>query len=340
MMPTSSQQTVSGVVWPTVVGLPGRNKTLRQQSDSTERIIDSWPNCRRPGNSFEAQRTGSSRKSLEVPCSPGSRKSVEVTLSPTGSLNKANSLLRGPGNAADGTIGSEGWWHHMDHSQMNMSPTDDSTSKSQTKATGGSALPYSSVTRKQSLWADEEPAAAAAPPLPAAASALKPEEPTFKLAEAPAPTPAAPGASSVPAGSSNTTDNVGGPLQSGAGSGWWTRMDNSPLNQPPETKPLTDGAAVRKGERVMGGGFTPQFHIAGSGGRYGSIFAEESVQPAADQQSGDPSRPLAQQVADWGPFCGQQPSSTAAAGSAFGGGGGAEGEEEDCWTSFASAPKA
>ncbi|GLC47383.1 hypothetical protein PLESTB_001360500 [Pleodorina starrii] len=272
----------------------------------------------RPGSSFEAQRTTTSRKSVEVPVALFTNRSGEpTTLSPTNSLQKTNSQLRGPGYAAEGTIGSEGWWHHMDHSQMNEAPVDGATATGQAKA--GFCLPYNLTGQKQTLWADETPAAAApspaspvpAAPAPAVAAAAE-ATPAAPAPAAAAPVAPAPAAATGGDGSAVTQQNA-------ATTGWWVHMDNSILNQPAETGPLAPGA-VRKGERVMGGGFTPQFSVAG-GNRYGSIFPEETQQ---QQQPGD-AQVLEQKVASWTPFCGPQ-------------GGSATGDDD--WSNFASAPKA
>ncbi|GIL87519.1 hypothetical protein Vretimale_1579 [Volvox reticuliferus] len=284
----------------------------------------------RPGNSFEAQRTASSRKSVDVPAQPVSRKSTEANSSPTDSLTKANSLLRGPGNAAKGTIGSEGWWHHMDNSQMNEPPTEAVKTAGQVKPTA--FVPQYSITgERKSLWADEVPAAAASPPESAAPFlgeySIKASETLKNASEA---VPATAAAAQAPV--SVVNGDGGATIQNAGTTGWWAHMDNSILNKPAETAPLEAGA-VRKGERVMGGGFAPQFNVAG-GNRYGSIFADESVQRQQQQQQhqaaeqGD-TKALLQEVAEWGPFCGQQGGSADVGAIA-----------EDEWSNFATAPKA
>ncbi|GLI70028.1 hypothetical protein VaNZ11_014764 [Volvox africanus] len=280
----------------------------------------------RPSNSFEAQRTASSRKSVEVPAPPMSRKSSEENSSPTGSLTKANSLLRGSGNAAKGTIGSEGWWHHMDNSQMNEPPTEIKKSAGQVKTTA--FVPQYSITgERKSLWADEVPAAAASPPC-SACPLLGERSPKASetFANASEAVSAATAAAQAPVSAVNS--EAGATIQNAGTTGWWAHMDNSILNKPADTAHLEAGA-VLKGERVMGGGFTPQFNVAG-GSRYTSIFADESVQRQQQQaaEQGD-TKALQQQVAEWGPFGGQQGGPTNI---------GAIAEEE--WSGFATAPKA
>lgn len=95
-------------------------------------------------------------------------------------------------------------------------------------------------------------------------------------------------------------------------------MDQAVLNQAPEA-PLEAGA-VKKGERVMGGGFVPQFGVAG-GSHYKSIFEEQDGAKAAEA--------VAEQVAAWAPMAGAcAPAAAAAAGAAA----------EDDWSGFAAAP--
>lgn len=59
-------------------------------------------------------------------------------------------------------------------------------------------------------------------------------------------------------------------------------MDNGILNQPPESAAPAPGAVV-KGERVMGGGFVPQFGVAG-GNAYKSIFAADESKVAEGER--------------------------------------------------------
>ncbi|KXZ45281.1 hypothetical protein GPECTOR_56g377 [Gonium pectorale] len=292
----------------------------------------------RPAATTTAPRAASLRKTDEP---TSSRKSMDVG-SP-GSLGKSNSLLRGPGNAAEGSIGSEGWWHHMDHSQMNE-PAEVEHNKSAAQSAGFTPQ-YGVTGQSRSLWAEEpappaqqpasQPAAQAFATTPAAAPASTP-------AAAPAPAPASVPDAPVPSGDTATTvaepapsvtATVAGAVSSGGGSGatvqpgtagWWTHMDNSILNQLAEAAPPPPGA-VRVGERVMGGGFTPQFNVAG-GNAYGSIFDRQPPLPqpqtAADVEAAE------RQVDAWAPFNEGQGCAQALAAVA-----------EDDWTGFSSAPK-
>ncbi len=91
-------------------------------------------------------------------------------------------------------------------------------------------------------------------------------------------------------------------------------MDQAVLNQAPEA-PLEAGA-VKKGERVMGGGFVPQFGVAG-GSHYKSIFEQQDGAKAAEA--------VAEQVAAWAPMAGACAPAAAAAGA------------EDDWSGFSAA---
>ncbi|GIL44040.1 hypothetical protein Vafri_1609 [Volvox africanus] len=213
----------------------------------------------------------------------------------------------------------------MDNSQMNEPPTEAAKTAGQVKATA--FVPQYSITgERKSLWTDEVPAAAASPP-GSAASLL--EERSPKASEAFANVSeavlAATAAARAPVSAVNS--EAGATIQNVGTTGWWAHMDNSILNKPADTAHLEAGA-VLKGERVMGGGFSPQFNVAG-GNRYASIFGDESVQRQQQQAEQGDTKALQQQVAEWGPFCGQQgvPADV-----------GAIAEEE--WSGFATAPKA
>ncbi|KAG2430406.1 hypothetical protein HXX76_009931 [Chlamydomonas incerta] len=293
-------------------------------------------------SSIDAIRQGSMpRSSLDK----GSALSPVGSVGSPGGLKQAHSLLRGPGQAAAGTIGSEGWWHHASEAAMNEPPKDDKGEKK----TAGFVPMYSNIPglAKKSIWDEEpaasEPAAAAPPPVststvsgsafaaPAAgsiaAAAAPPAAPAAELA-APAAAEAAPAAPAAAEAASEAHSEGGAAPPAGAkGDGWWTRMDNGVLNQPPESAAPAAGAIV-KGERVMGGGFVPQFGVAG-GNAYKSIFAEEGTQSAAEA-----AKPVEKAVADWAPFAGaveQQagaPAATCATAVA-----------DDDWSGFTSAPK-
>ncbi|KAG2483232.1 hypothetical protein HYH03_017889 [Edaphochlamys debaryana] len=269
------------------------------------------------------QRTGSlTRPGLTMPDRAGSsggsmRRSMDPA-SPAGSLPKATSLLRGPAQAAEGTIGSEGWWHHMDHAATNEPPLDD------TKATKAVAfVPQTAITgQRQNLWADEEKAADVPAP-PAAGSIAAAAAPAAAAAEASAPVAVPAAVLSVAAEAAAAgSPGVGSPsgLKGPDDKGWWARMDAGILNQQAE-KAADEAGAVRKGERVMGGGFTPQFGVAG-GCRYGSIF------DGGEAKAAEEAKPVEEAVKQWAPFTEGAPAATCAAGAAV---------EED-WSGFASAP--
>ncbi|KAG2448116.1 hypothetical protein HYH02_006701 [Chlamydomonas schloesseri] len=286
------------------------------------------------------------------------RSSLDKGLSPVGSvgspgaLKQSHSLLRGPGHAAEGTIGSEGWWHHADEAAMNEAPKEDKDKK-----TAGFVPMYSNIPGlvKKSIW-DQEPAAsepaaaetasftgsafaapatgsiaaAAAPAVAPAATAAPAAAPAAAATATTAATDAAAPAAAEPARAEAAVRSEGGsaPPAGAKGDGWWTRMDNGILNQPPESAAPASGAVV-KGERVMGGGFVPQFGVAG-GNAYKSIFAEEEAKSAAEA-----SKPVEKAVADWAPFAGAEQVAPAASCAVAN----ATTVAEDDWSGFASAPK-
>ncbi|PNH10649.1 hypothetical protein TSOC_002600 [Tetrabaena socialis] len=268
---------------------------------------------------------GASFEAVRATGSMGRNASLDLPTSPAGSLPKAGSMLRGPGNAAEGSLGSEGWWKHMDHSQMNEPPEHDAKKGEAAVKPAGFTPQFGVTGQKQSLWADEEPAQApAVPASPAAAPASAASAAAPAVLEAPAsPAAAPPAAVSSPAPSPlglAPAHAAGDATIKDAGTtGWWAHMDNGLLNQPAESAEAAPPGAVRKGERVMGGGFTPQFGVA-AGNRYGSIF---NTAPAEE------SRPVEEQVSQWAPFT----PATACAASTPGAG-------DDDWTNFAAAPPA
>ncbi|GFR40116.1 hypothetical protein Agub_g670 [Astrephomene gubernaculifera] len=226
----------------------------------------------KPASLTEAQRAGSLRRSAEAPCASACKKATDPTSSPPGSLPEASSLLRGTGHAAEGTLGAEGWWRHMDHSQMNEQPLQ-TPKPAETKG----FVPQFGITgQNRSLWADEAPATPAAPPAEATPAPADPAQPGSAVTlPATAPETAIPAAAVSDVHVQDTT------IQNAGTTGWWAHMDNSILNKPAEAAPLAPGE-VRKGERVMGGGFTPQFGVAG-GNHYGSIFDQpQDAKPAGD----------------------------------------------------------
>ncbi|PNW75765.1 hypothetical protein CHLRE_12g561500v5 [Chlamydomonas reinhardtii] len=265
-------------------------------------------------------------------------------LSPVGSigspggLKQSQSLLRGPGHAAEGTIGSEGWWHHASEAAMNEAPKDEKGEK-----VAGFVPMYNNIPGlvKKSIW-DEEPAAsapaAAGPPAFASSNVsgsafAAPAAGPIAAAAVPAATepaaPAAAAAAEAPAAAETAAEarSEGGaaPPPGAKGDGWWTRMDNGILNQPPESAAPAPGAVV-KGERVMGGGFVPQFGVAG-GNAYKSIFAADESKVA------EAAKPVEKAVADWAPFTGAEQQAAAPAATC------ATAVADDDWSGFASAPK-
>lgn len=263
-----------------------------------------------------ASRSGSLRPSVDYGRSGSTRVSMDAVRSPvgsapkpaslatsigSGSLPKASSLAR-PGleevnNAASGKIGASGWWHNMDNGYLNERPEAEDPAKK------GEAKPSSAFTSQfgvaggnlgKSLFADEaapaQPSAPAAPisiPQPGAAA---PAAPAASQAALSSPAQSA----KPPAGNASVEDQI-------KKAGWWTQMDNSILNAPPEGPVVAGAGQVKKGERVFGGGFTPQ--LAGNLGK--SLFADEEPAVASVAQGlQDCSLAQATKAADeeWEPF--------------------------------------
>lgn len=248
----------------------------------------------------DSARTGSLRKSVDYPAS--SRSSMDHHASPTGSLPKSHgSMLRSSAGGAPhtphipevdqhdtGKIGADGWWHNMDHGHLNERPEADDKPKDGAKTTA--FAPQFGVTGMAnhygSIFKDEEPAAPAAsvaaqPASPAAAAVPQVSSPVA------VPLPAAIAARSEPVAAASPSKpsamNDGSVQDAVKKAGWWTQMDNSILNAPPEE----DGPNAAK----KGSSFAPQFALPGMGNRYKSIFDED--QPAA---------PPTEEMNSWAPF--------------------------------------
>lgn len=271
-----------------------------------------------------ASRSGSLRPSVDYGRCSSTRASIDAVRSPvgsapkpaslatsmgSGSLPKASSLAR-PGleevnNAASGKIGASGWWHNMDNGYLNEQPEAEGPAKK------GEAKPSSAFTSQfgvaggnlgKSLFADEAPTPAPAQPSAPAAAASAPAAPiSIPQPDAAAPPAASQAAVSSPAQSAKPPAGNASVEDQIKKAGWWTQMDNSILNAPPEGPVVAGAGQVKKGERVFGGGFTPQ--LAGNLGK--SLFADEEPAVASVAQGlQDCSLAQATKAADeeWEPF--------------------------------------